>query len=222
MKVEDAATALLADPPGFLAKNALTLAGGSTLSSDLRIWYLSKAGNPLASVAMSGTDPSGTAWTGTRKIEAWRASVTSDTSDRVLKTYKLGTEDVAEFRAWYVAMRQVGEATATTHFFLPGTGGPDLMLTSQLTGCTFGFGSQSPGSGVLASHIQPPKAATGLGANDLRNAVAGPLGADATLIETTGLVKVSVIGHRVGGVWRFYKQVVDAMSNRITVTAQGV
>jgi hypothetical protein len=226
MEVDEAVAALMDDPQGFLGRNALTIAGGSALSSGLRIWYLARTNNGTATVATSGPG-----WSGTRKVLAWQATVTADTSNRFLRRYNLGTTDVAEFRAWYVGMREIGEDVATTHLLLPATGGPDLMLTSQLTGCTFGYGSQLPGSGCLASHIRPagsgdgrraPGALTPLGKRALLSAVRGPLGAGATILETSGQLKVSVVGQRVGGTWRFFKQVLDDATQKITVTVQGV
>jgi hypothetical protein len=108
---------------------------------------------------------------------------------------------------------------------LPTAGGPDLMLTSQLTGCTFGVGSQAGGAGCLASHIQPagsgdgkraPGALTPLGKRALHMAVSRPMGAGATILETTGATKISVVGKRNHGVWAFTKQIKDDATSRIT------
>ena len=142
-----------------------------------------------------------------------------------LFTVRAGTDLKAEFRAYYVGMKQLGEAVQTTHFLLPTAGGPDLMLTSQLTGCTFGVGSQAGGSGCLASHLQPagsgdgnraPGALTPLGKRAMRMAVSGPMGAGATILETTGATKISVVGKRTHGVWAFTKQIRDDATSRVT------
>ncbi len=176
MDVTEAVASLMDNPVAFLSKNALTISGGSTLSSGLRIWYLEKAGTVKAAT-------SGPGWSGTRTLHHWRASVTSDTSNRSLFRKQMGTQDIAEFRAYYVAMKQIDQDVQTTHYSLPAAGGPDFMLTSQLTGCTFGVGSQTPGSGCLVSHIQPagsgsgaraPGALTELGKRALRMAGLAP------------------------------------------------
>jgi hypothetical protein len=60
-----------------------------------------------------------------------------------------------QFNAWYVAMALSGSGVQTTHTMVPGRGGPDIMLTSQLSGCTFGAGSATPTGDRLVSHILP-------------------------------------------------------------------
>jgi len=216
--VTEATAQLMDDPAGFLARNALTIGGGLTLSSGLRIWTLAAAGTIKAAT-------SGPGWTGTKTIRHWRAQVTPDTSNRPLFTRTVGTETQAEFRAFYVGMKQLGEDVQTTHFMLPATGGPDLMLTSQLTGCTFGVGSQVGGGGCLASHLQPagsgdgrraPGALTPIGKSAMRMAVSGPMGPGATILETSGATKISVVGKRTNGNWAFSKQIRDDATGRIT------
>ena len=221
MNVSDAIASLMDDPAEFLSKNALTIVGGSTLSSGLRIWYLTDSGTIKAAL-------SGPGWSGSRTIRHWRAVVTADTSNRSLFTVKKGSDDAAEFRAYYVAMRQIDEGVGTTHFTLPSAGGADFMLTSQLTGCTFGVGSQAGGGGgCLVSHIQPAGSATGrapgalgdIGKRALLMAVSKPLGPNATILETTGATKISVVGRRNGGIWTFTKQVRDDATGKITTLA---
>lgn len=219
MDLEDAVAMLMDHPKDFLERNALTIAGGSDLTSGVRIFTMEKQG--LAEVSLNGPG-----WSGARKVELWRAQVTPDTSGRVLRRFTAGTAEKAEFRAYYVAMRQIEEDVTTTHYALPAAGGPDLMLTSQLSGCTFGYGSQSQGGACLVSHIQPagagggrraPGATSEIGKAALRFAVLGPM-QGGTVLETSGQVKVTVIGSRTNGRWVFYKQVKDDATQKITVT----
>lgn len=115
-----------------------------------------------------------------------------------------------KFNAHYVAMKQIGDAPQTTHYTLPGTG-PDLMLTSQLSGCTFGVGSAADGS-QLVSHIQPNADATPA---DLHHAVVGAMTggtdkllerqSDASYGDTSN--RATVVGVRNGGTWNFYTQI---------------
>ncbi len=120
--------------------------------------------------------------------------------------------DVAggKFNAHYVAMKQIGDDVRTTHYTLPGTG-PDLMLTSQLSGCTFGIGSAAKGS-QLVSHIQPNANAT---ASDLHEAVADGLTSgggkfferqNGASYENTSN-RATVVGVRNSGTWKFYAQI---------------
>ncbi len=59
------------------------------------------------------------------------------------------------FNAYYVPMVQTSDvAGGTSHYTLPMAGGPDIMITSQLSGCTFGVGSDAQDA-LLVSHVQP-------------------------------------------------------------------
>lgn len=220
MNVDDAVASLMDDPQEFLRRNALQIAGGATLASGDRIFYLQRLDKTLE------YSSSGPGWTHTGKLPFWRAVVTSDTAQRFLRNYKLGDISVAEFRAFYVGMKQIDDGAQTTHFALPGNQGPPLMLTSQLTGCTFGYGTQAvPGAGCLASHIQPagsgdgkraPGALSELGKRAVRMAVSAPLGPGAVLLESSSTTQITVVGTRVGGTWSFIKQIIDPMHNRVT------
>ena len=57
-----------------------------------------------------------------------------------------------EFVAYYIPMKQLGDAAANV-FGQPDPTITPLLLTSQLTGCTFGF--SSAGGNFTAGHIQP-------------------------------------------------------------------
>src|SRR5262249_16967283 len=48
-------------------------------------------------------------------------------------------------------------AGGASHYTLPTAGGPDIMLTSKLSGCRFGVGSDAVGS-CLVSYVQPDHA----------------------------------------------------------------
>jgi hypothetical protein len=204
------------DPVGFLNKNALSIAGGTTYNSGLRIFT-------METFNYGEIDTVGVNWSSKKKVQRWRASVTADTSSRPLRRFTRGTAEYAEFRAYYVAMKQVGENVATTHFTLPNTGGPDLMLTSQLTGCTFGYGSQAPGSGCLVSHIQPVGGGVGglseIGKAGLKRQVLGPMNGGGTALETDGTATTTVVGKRTGGTWSFYRQVNERGGNKVMLAS---
>ena len=221
MSPEEAVAQLTSDPYEFLRFNALQIAGSANLASGNRIFYLQRL-DKTASFSTSGPD-----WTRTATVPFWRASVTSRAEYR-LPQRGGGGAHMPEFRAFYVGMKQMGEEVATTHFALPSVGGPSIMLTSQLTGCTFGVGVQVPGGSCLASHLQPagsgdgkraPGALSEVGKKALKHAVSGPLGGGATILETTGDTQISVVGYRDNGSWRFYKQVIDPMTQTITTRA---
>lgn len=59
-----------------------------------------------------------------------------------------------KFQVWFIRMQQMTDTLITTHYPLPTNGGPDIMLISQLSGCSFGVGTPSSHT-QLVSHIQP-------------------------------------------------------------------
>jgi hypothetical protein len=122
-----------------------------------------------------------------------------------------------EFDAWYVAMVVSGSGVQTTHSMVPGAGGPDILLTSQLSGCTFGIGSATASGGRLVSHIQPLGTATGR--TDMHTEMLAGLntGGVDSLFEKENRPgahsyggnannRASVIGVRHNGQWGFYAQ----------------
>lgn len=118
-----------------------------------------------------------------------------------------------EFNAYYVPMVQTSDVTANrSHYTLPTAGGPSVMITSKLSGCTFGVGSDATGA-KLVSHVQPnldlPKGnqrkqnlATSVGSGF--NAVEGAFRSGEEYAETG-----AVIGCRTGVAWKFYLQATD-------------
>ncbi len=122
--------------------------------------------------------------------------------------------DETSFFAEYIAMGQVSDGWRATHRMLPARGGPDIMVTSQLTGCTFGIGSDAGGN-RLVSHLQPPQSEK------------NPEMRSARLSEATGRgfspnapfatferghdyqSEAAILGIRRDGAWRLYAQHID-------------
>lgn len=128
-----------------------------------------------------------------------------------------------EFNAWYIAMADVSAGVGTTHFTLPGNGGPDIMLTSQLSGCTFGVGSDTGGGSRLVSHIQPDNGQNAR--QTLHNTMVGGLNNNVDgLFERENQPgkksyesvknRATVMGLRVGTAWQFWAQTYKAGTNR--------
>ena len=110
------------------------------------------------------------------------------------------------FNAYYIPMVQTANVTAgSSHYTLPIAAG-DLMITSKLSGCTFGVGSDAAGA-VLVSHVQPNANAAG-GSAALSAAVQtgmnGVQGEFRRHSEYTGFA--AVMGRCDGNGWRFYLQ----------------
>ena len=124
------------------------------------------------------------------------------------------------FNAYYVAMMQDENDLINAHYALPRNGptsdaNPDIMLTSQLSGCTFGIGTQAEGA-QLVTHIQPNP---GLGAvrehlgvtvrNQLADGIDSVFEREAQN-EDTGYGnqgnRATIIGIRIDNRWNFYVQ----------------
>jgi hypothetical protein len=150
------------------------------------------------------------------------SGLTGKTKQRpVIEFQRIGPRDpnadprTGTFNAWYIAMKQVNDPVQDTHFPLPDNRGPDLMLTSQLSGCTFGIGSKAQGV-QLVSHIQP----TGNNRAQLHTTVTGGMANGVHKIferenqpanrYRDQMNRATVIGVRTGTHWRFYAQVFES------------
>lgn len=119
-----------------------------------------------------------------------------------------------EFNAYYVPMVQTSDvATGNSHYVLPSNAQAlDMMITSQLSGCTFGVGSAGNGA-QMVSHVQPNNSITNTGqkATDLSQAVLGGFGQPAgTAAKGSSYEQYgAVIGRRTGAKWNFYIQATE-------------
>lgn len=204
MDLETAWRLIQTDPRTLLDTAYVALAGGDEHSrSEAALFAISKPGD------LQGlyTRTDGTQLPGFRVALLQGEKV-------VASRYSTGGVEHRTFAAFYIAMKRMGpgpgDAPAGTYFALPGAGGgSNICITSQLSGCTFGIGSQVGGGGsCLVSHIQPH----------------GPLGAAQPVMaaQTTALFgqapdtlvekgpsyddRAHVVGQRVHGRWFFFIQ----------------
>jgi hypothetical protein len=130
-----------------------------------------------------------------------------------------GTAHQTPIPVHYVAMRQVQDALHVSQHTLPTQmgNGPDIMLTSQMSACSFAVGSDAQGAQYVA-HIQGPPDPHHPGRSDynVSNATATSgmpvvqgllsralqIGAPHTAYTDLA----TVIGIRKAGAWRFYVQ----------------
>ncbi len=110
------------------------------------------------------------------------------------------------FNAYYIPMVQTTDVAAgSSHYILPIAPG-SLMITSKLSGCTFGVGSDVAGA-VLVSHVQPNASAAGGSAalsaavQTGMNAVRGEFRRHSEYDQMA-----AVIGRCGPTAWRFYLQ----------------
>ena len=203
---------LLKDPPTLLRKCMLIIAGGSATTAP------ANGQAAVATFRVSMKDKSNTIG-----FTTGLSGMIGKTRDREAARFmKLGgpakaTPGTDEFNAYYIPMVQTSDAaTGSSHYSLPTDDGPDFMITSKLSGCTFGVGSSVNGA-TLVSHIKPnTDIAHGPGrAANLSSAVTG--GFDSMTGQVRKGVEytdyASVIGYRSDGAWKFYMQAVDTGKN---------
>ena len=109
-----------------------------------------------------------------------------------------------ELIAFYVPMLDAGAAYSQAS--LPATGGPDFMVTSQLTGCSFGHFAGA--GGTMVTHLQPGQ---GRSFPDNDALIRKNMGAGAHIMSQSAGYNfledaVTVVGKRVSGIWSFYAQ----------------
>jgi hypothetical protein len=207
--------ALLDDPPTLLRKCYLHIAGGSGLNPPAN-GQASVATFSVKVVSMEDrTDIQmvkgfTTGLSGFLGLQKDRWFVKINKLSGVAKDAP-GPE---EFNAYYIPMVQTADVAAgTSHYTLP-TGNDALknVITSKLSGCTFGVGSDGGGA-VLVSHVQPNNATADADqrALDLSAAVNQGLPNPKGQFDKGGAYtdKAAVIGHLDGGEWKFYLQAFD-------------
>jgi hypothetical protein len=146
-----------------------------------------------------------------RSIPAWGLAL-----DGVkLGKARPGEAQSAPISAHYVSMREYKnggyEAADVTHYTLPSAGGPDVMFTSKLNGCSFGIGSSGGGT-RLVTHLRPPsgngpaneKLATLSGGVDAGFAANG--GSLAVKVTSDSLQNATILSKRSGTDWKFFVQ----------------
>jgi hypothetical protein len=127
-----------------------------------------------------------------------------------------------ELNAYYIPMVQTSDVGANaSHYSLPTAGVPDIALTSKLSGCRFGVGSDAGGT-LLVSHVQPDSAIPrGFEQLDAYNHVVSGFN---SVTGTFGLEQdydmyAAVIGKRTGTAWKFYCQASTLANDTYSIDA---
>lgn len=127
-----------------------------------------------------------------------------------------------EFNAYYVPMVQTSDVGAgTSHYTLPTAGMPTIMITSKLSGCTFGIGSTGTGA-TLVSHVQPDLSLAKGPTRDanLSTAVGTNFAATPSVFSKGNAYAetAAVIGVRTGTTWNFYMQATDYQNSQAVIS----
>lgn len=182
--VEDAINALKSDPETFLRMFRVSIAGGSTRPAGRTVFKMELSQDDMGNLWRIGISPSPDA----------------ANPDPVQ----------GEFEAYYVPMLQMNNMGHST---LPAAGALDYMITSQLSGCTFGYVNQ--GGSTLVTHVKPPTGVSPASAG-LNASVSGLLGHGAKIMGSgAGYAKyATVVGKRINGAWAFYRQSQGTMAGK--------
>jgi hypothetical protein len=122
----------------------------------------------------------------------------------------------AIFQAYYIGMSEMGGGALAHQVLLPGTGGPDIAVTSQLSGCSFGVGSANSAGDRFVSHIQPPAGQPTAATYQTMRTEATFNAMDAIFERPSrpgnddygnAANRATIIGIRENGNWRFYAQI---------------
>lgn len=214
ISLQDALNLLKTDPRALLDNAFVPIAGGdNTSTSKAAIFSITKP--PLEQDLYQRL---GTA------VPTFRIQVLQNAVMYPAKFTDAAGDEHLTFTAFYIAMKPMatvaGQAPAGTHFVLPATGGgSELCITSQLSGCTFGIGSQAPGGCCLVSHIQPVgPLATAQGAMAAQTQAL--FGAAPRKLVQKGAAndyvdRAHVIGKRSFGHWDFFMQPFTAGHARV-------
>lgn len=206
MKLDTALYRLRNDPLGFLRTNLLSIAGAS--QSNARLYYFGFHDQ----FQRSATTNEGFKFAPDQVFVRSSVAGTDGKSTTAVSVHNVrmipSNEDV-----------DLSDIEAYTL----GAGGPDLMVTGQLSGCVFAV-QQQPG-GLVVAHIQPGgKRQSG---PMLRESIRlmGRFRGHGRVTRVFGVgkdypVRAHVVGVRTGGTWHLYAQQVASGTGPVTGSVQ--
>ncbi len=193
MTIPQAIFLLTTNPKEFLNKNFLNIAGGNGRPAGPTIFQLSNLGAVIPQRNHNSPRPK------------YRVQVSAGNNGG---NPGVGVVLAAhEFVAYYVPMEQLGAGGVFTQ---PNPAVTPLMLTSQLTGCTFAF--DNTGGTLMAGHIQPsPQLDNKTNRMAMGVMATHALGGTATIVQkgkayTHAATVVAIYRHNT---WKVYMQRVD-------------
>ena len=141
----EALQSLRDDPESFLKTNCIIIAGGATRNPGPTIFRMLEGDTDVRSAG---------------SVRFWKKKARTFWSVRISNNNGgdpgpgvVLADD--EFEAYYIPMKQVGDTVMHTFGQVPTDGSQTIVLTSQLTGCTFGYSAVN--GHFFAAHLQPPR-----------------------------------------------------------------
>ena len=211
MTPADAWTALEKSPYSFLQNNMLTIASVGAQPSGKSVIVLEQRTIPMADGTSAPDYAHQVIESGTVMRRRWLVKRVAGLAPDDVDSYQMpaDTETVVHRVGYYLKMVDKDEAADQTHFALPLDGNANLLFTSQLTGCTFAYGSQMPGGCCRVCHI----ASRGdEGRAAVRNTAVSRMEhpGGATVFEGSTDYNqgdgATVVGHLTNGRWQFVAQ----------------
>jgi hypothetical protein len=198
MKVQEAIAKFTTDPKRFLADNCVMIAGGTTRAAGMTIFRMSTSASTVQKAGKGGAmDP--------RPL--WSVNISNTNGGNPAPGVALAND---EFIAYYIPMKQQTDNVANTFGNPPSDGSVTFLVTSQLSGCTFGFSKM--GGQFVASHLQPQRGvAPAVGQQNMANLIQSGLSGSGTLVEKGSDYKdyATIVGVFRHGEWKVYMQPID-------------
>ena len=198
MTAQEAIAKFTTDPKRFLAENCVVIAGGKTRGAGLTIFSMSSSASMVKKAGKKGA---------MNPRPAWSVNISNNNGGNPGQGVALAND---EFIAYYIPMKQQTDNVANIFGSPPSDGSVTFLVTSQLSGCTFGF-SNVHGQ-FVASHLQPLK---DVKQADNRKNMAGliqpGLGGQGRLVEkgTDYQDYATVVGVFRHGEWKVYMQPIN-------------
>lgn len=174
------------------------IAGGTTRGAGLTIFCMSNSGSTVKKAGRKGAmNPRPT----------WSVNISNNNRGNPGQGIVLAND---EFIAYCIPMKQQTDNVANIFGSPPSDGSVTFMLTSQLSGCTFGF--SNVGGQFVASHLQPLKGVTqAINRQNMAGLIQPGLGGPGRLVEkgTDYQDYATVVGVFRHGEWKVYMQPID-------------
>lgn len=190
--------AFLNDPPTFLKKNA--------------VWWRGSAPANQETIDVGILDHNRTI---RRKTSVLSRKV--DGGNFVLRHATVGNPNIAPGTPKFQAVWSGYAGSTAKSAHLPAAGGPDIMLTAQLTGCTVVCRPNGDGSADF-SHYNLVVGTSTLGQADMEAIAEAHFGGGQSTLtkeeyravgKHSQAVKVNVVGWRNNGAWGFWAQFME-------------